>query len=73
MAALDRFMARRENIAALELALKKEFDKDAAGFMRNYIMPLLPKEAKMDVAAKTVVEWKTLATNPLTGEKPMVE
>jgi len=73
LAALDRLVARRGNIAELEKALQKEFSKDPGAFMRTYIMPLLPKEAKMDLDAKTVIEWKTLATNPLTGAKPSVE
>ena len=73
LAALDRLMGQRRNIAELEKALQAEFSKNPGLFMRTYVMPLLPKEAKVDVDAKTVVEWQSLATNPLTGQKPKVE
>ncbi len=66
LAALDRMMGRRRNIADLEAALQREFDRDPAAFMRTYVMPLVPKEAKLNLDAKTVVEWKTLATSPKT-------
>ncbi len=72
LAALDRMMGRRRNIADLEAALQREFDRDPAAFMRTYVMPLVPKEAKLNLDAKTVVEWKTLATSPVTGRKPPV-
>ena len=72
LAALDRLVSRRQNVAALEDALQEAFTKNPLGFFRTYLMPLMPKESRLDVGTKMVVEWRTLATKPLTGEKPPV-
>ena len=60
LALLDKIMARKRNQADLERAIEESFRKDPMGFFKTVIMPLLPKEAKVDVEHDGIVEWKSL-------------
>ena len=57
---LDKVMDGKKNLANLAADLQTEFDKDRLAFFRTYIMPLLPKEAKLAVVPDGIVEWKSL-------------
>ncbi len=60
LAALDRILGRKKNMAALEKALEVEFAKDPVRFFRGIIMPLLPKESKVELGQDGVIRWQSL-------------
>ena len=69
LAVLDRFMAKGKNKKMLSEALEKEFQDDPSKFFKNVIMPLLPRESKLQVDRDGIVEWKSLLGDG-PGEKP---
>ena len=60
LAALDRLLARKKNQAALIRALEADLQKDPVRFFKTVIMPLMPKEAKVEVESRGLVQWKSL-------------
>ncbi len=60
LASLDKIVGRRKNLAALEKALEVEFAKDPVRFFRSIIMPLLPKESKLELDRDGVIRWQSL-------------
>lgn len=60
LASLDRILGRKKNLAALEKALEVEFAKDPVRFFRGIIMPLLPKESKLEMDRDGVIRWQSL-------------
>ena len=60
LATLDRLMARSKNKKMLEKTMQEDFDDDPMGFFKSVIMPLLPKESKVQVDHDGIVEWKSL-------------
>ncbi len=60
LASLDKIVGRRKNLAALERALEVEFAKDPVRFFRSIIMPLLPKESKLELDREGVIRWQSL-------------
>ncbi len=69
VAALDRLVGERRNVARLERELQKEFDASPGDFLRRYVMPLLPREARLEVHRDGVVQWKSLLGDD-PGESP---
>jgi hypothetical protein len=57
---LDKLLARRKTQATLIRALDEEFKKNPIGFFRNIIMPLLPREARLNLEHDGVLEWKSM-------------
>ena len=69
LAELDRLMKVAKNREALRVKMQSVFDKDQLDFFRKYVMPLLPKEGKVEVAHDGIVEWKSLLGDE-PGELP---
>ena len=46
--ALDAMLKKTKNIKALKEDLQKEFDKGPTRFFKNIVIPVLPKEAKIE-------------------------
>jgi hypothetical protein len=60
MAKLDQIMGRKRNLAVLEKALEAEFKRDPVRFFKGIILPLLPKESKLELDRDGVVRWQSL-------------
>ncbi len=60
LAALDQIMGRKRNLAVLEKALEAEFKRDPVRFFKGIIMPLLPKESKLELDRDGVIRWQSL-------------
>ena len=46
---LDKMLGKKRSEAALMKALEQEFEKDPVRFFKTIVMPLLPKESKLNV------------------------
>lgn len=57
---LDKILGKRKSQRGLTEALEAELERDALGFFKTIVMPLLPKESKVAVANDGIVEWKSL-------------
>ena len=70
LGALDRIVARDENIEILEAALEGALRKRPLWFFVNIVMPLLPKESKgvLDNGDR-VIEWRSLLSVCPSGEQ----
>jgi hypothetical protein len=55
---LDRFMGKAKNQKKLAIALEKFFDEDPVRFFKTMIMPLLPREAKVQLNHDGIVQWQ---------------
>ena len=60
LANLDKMLARPRNQGLLIRAMEREFKKDPVRFFRTMIMPLLPREARLEFEHDGVVKWKSL-------------
>ncbi|MDD5707526.1 MAG: hypothetical protein PHR35_16505 [Kiritimatiellae bacterium] len=60
LAALDRMLSTRGNREVLVEALQKSFRRDPVAFFRTVIMPLLPRESKLELQRGGVVRWRSL-------------
>jgi hypothetical protein len=60
LAALDHIMAKKRNRAALEQALQREFLADPMRFFKTIVMPLLPKDSKIEFDKASTVRWQSL-------------
>jgi hypothetical protein len=69
LATLDRMMGNQERQRVLLRALGAEFDENPSKFFKTVIVPLLPKESKLDVGHDGIIEWKSLLGDG-PGEKP---
>ena len=69
LADLDRIAGLPKNREQRRLKLQEAHDKDPLGFFRTYIMPLLPKEGKVEVANDGIVKWGSLLSDE-PGELP---
>lgn len=58
--ALDAMLAGKKNREVLVKALEKEFREDPVRFFRSVIMPLLPKESKLEVERGGILRWRSL-------------
>ena len=55
----DKILGQKGNAELLEEKLQEEFQADPVRFFRNVVMPLLPKESKVDVGGG-IVRWQSL-------------
>ena len=60
LGALDRILGKRKNLASLEKALTVEFNLDPVKFFKTIIMPLLPKDQKIEMDGQGVIRWQSL-------------
>lgn len=58
---LDKMMGTEENQEKLRAALQAAFDKNPMKFFRQIIMPLLPKETKLEMASEGKVLWTRIS------------
>ena len=73
LGALDRIIAKEENLLLIEDALEEELRKRPLWFFTNIVMPLLPKETKGVLeGGDRVIEWRSLVAvgspPPAAGE-----
>ena len=64
LAKLDEILAKQKNTKAIGKGLEKELQDDPALFFQKYVMPLLPREAKVALDSPGVVVWRSLVTPP---------
>jgi hypothetical protein len=67
--ALDCLLQDEGNQQALLNGLEASLQKDPVWFFRRIIMPLLPKEATLNVEHDGVIEWRLLSHTPPIGLK----
>ena len=60
LAVLDKLLGKKRSEAALMKALEQEFEKDPVRFFKTIVMPLLPKESKLNIDRDGVIEWRSL-------------
>ena len=68
LASMDRMLAKGPNRKQLDQEMEDEFKKGAMKFFRDYVMPLLPKEAKVDMANDGIVMWRNLLGKDVRAE-----
>jgi len=67
---LDAILAKEENQERLGEALQREFEKNPVRFFKNFVIPLLPREARMEMEAAGAVIWTRISEAfPPTAEK----
>ena len=64
---LDSMLKDSDVMATLREGLLKALEKDPVWFFRRIIMPLLPKEATLQVEHDGVIEWRLLSNTPPIG------
>ena len=57
---LDRMMARSKGRGELIKALEDYMRDKPIEFFKTVVMPLLPKEAKLEVQSERIVRWENL-------------
>ena len=67
--ALDDLLAEETTLEDLKAAMRADFKKNPVRFFQDIIMPLLPKQAVLDIAGGGVVTWTSLldSAQPLPG------
>ena len=60
-------LARPRNQGLLIRAMEREFKKDPVRFFRTMIMPLLPREARVELGHEGVIQWKSLMGGVAAG------
>jgi hypothetical protein len=60
--ALDGMLADESTLETLRYGLQKALERDPVWFFRRIIMPLLPKEASLQIENDGVVSWLSLST-----------
>jgi len=68
LASMDRMLSKGKNKAQLDREMEEEFQKGAMKFFKNYVMPLLPKEAKVAVENDGIVMWRNLLGQDVRAE-----
>ena len=66
LSALDGILAQDGSKRTLAQALKDEFTANPVKFFKDFVMPLLPKEAKVVVEQDVVVQWQSMLGPPLS-------
>ena len=62
LAVLDYLLTKQRHQAKLYNELEAAFEKDAVGFFKSLVMPLLPRESKIAVESDGIVVWGSLTT-----------
>jgi hypothetical protein len=60
LAGLDRLLAKKKSQQALIRALEAELQADPVRFFKTVIMPLLPRESKLQFDHDGVIQWRSL-------------
>ena len=68
---LDAMLAVEGNQLKLKAALQAAFDKNPLKFFRTIIMPLLPKETRMEMASEGKVLWTRISEAYPPPEEPV--
>ena len=68
LALLDRILAKSKNKAMLEKELEREFASNPVRFFKTLVMPLMPKESKVDVGHDGIVLWRNLLGQDVRAE-----
>lgn len=64
---LDAMLGKDKNKKLLEVDLQKRFEEGPAAFMLEFIYPLLPKSARLEVVEGGLeFTWETLSNTPRT-------
>lgn len=58
---LDAMMGEEQNQQILREALQKSFERNPMKFFRQIIMPLLPKETRLEMASEGKVLWTRIS------------
>jgi hypothetical protein len=67
---LDDMLGDEATMKTLRDGLQKSLERDPVWFFRRIIMPLLPKEASLQIENDGVVSWLSLSTTvPTEGSK----
>lgn len=67
--ALDGLLQDEGVLETLRDGLQKALERDPVWFFRRIVMPLLPKEATLNVEHDGVIEWRLLSHTPPIGLK----
>ena len=59
---LDSILNEEGSLETLREGLQKSLERDPVWFFRRIIMPLLPKEASLQIENDGVVQWLSLST-----------
>lgn len=70
---LDKVLEEEGSKEALQDALRDELNKRPIKFFKEIIMPLLPKESKVEMQAQGKIVWRSIADSFRTNEKGEVE
>jgi len=73
LAVLDEMLARQPNRKLLLRTLEAEFREHPMAFFKMVIMPLLPKEGKVSLAADGIVQWKGITETFGEAPKPQTK
>ena len=65
--ALDGLLQDEGVLETLRDGLQKALERDPVWFFRRIIMPLLPKEASVNIEHSGVIEWRLLSNTPPIG------
>ena len=69
VAVIDRICKRSKNLAYLDRKYSKILRDDPEKFFKEFVLPLLPKEARAMGETDGIVEWKSLLGDE-PGEQP---
>jgi hypothetical protein len=61
-------MGKKRNMGALMRALEADLHKDPVRFFKTVVMPLLPKEAKVEMGNDGIVMWRNLLGQDVRAE-----
>ena len=64
---LDALLKDEGTLETLREGLQKALAKDPVWFFRRIVMPLLPKEASLQIEHDGVIEWRLLSNTPPIG------
>lgn len=64
--ALDAMLAKEKNIAALSKAFQAKFAANPVAFYERYVVPLLPKELKLEHSGEVKTQASEAVINALT-------
>lgn len=53
---IDRLLAQKGNLVKLQEHFQKIFDKNPGGFYLKFVVPILPKEAKLDIDVQGTIQ-----------------
>ena len=70
---LDTMLKDVGTLAVLRAGLEKKLAQDPVWFFRRIIMPLLPKDATVQLDKKGAIQWVRLSTIPFPDSSPSID